>query len=276
VHTFWLWRMLGPLRILEGAATPHAPDPRSLGSSTPPSQMRYSSRILLPTLLLLWASCRYEPPQPPARSVAPTCPSTTPYIVLSGPDTIAVSWVSVTDSTVESQDRAVSQGALLRFRGRRSLSGALEQMQVRIWHSIADSAGAPTQQALLDFRPTEVVAVVSAPGRGSTEVQVQHDPVRPGTMPYMANSPLFLELLQRHASHALTDSVRVPVLWLFTGGATDDVVLLRPAADSVIVRLPAFEYRLGRTQDGTIAGATGRSLEDSTADQMQIVRPGCR
>ena len=222
-------------------------------------------------IVLLGASCRHAPPTV-ASDAAVVCPADTPYIVLDGLDTISISQSIVTDSTFTSHDRAVTQGALLRFAGRRGPSGAVENLTVRIWHDVVDSLNAPTQQADVEFGAAEVISRVASPTRG---VQLQRDAVRHGTMPYMAQVPLFLELVQRRALHEAVDSVQVPTLWLFTGGETDDFQVLRRTGDSVVVRFSGLEYRLLRTRDGAIAGGVGRSLTDSAASEVQIVRPGC-
>src|SRR5690606_6698262 len=104
------------------------------------------------------------------------CPSVTPYIVLDGLDTISISQSTITDSAFVSHDRAVAQGALLRFEGRRGSSGAVESLTVRIWHDVADSLDVPTQQADVKFGPAEVTSRVAS----ATRVQSQRDAVQPG------------------------------------------------------------------------------------------------
>lgn len=227
--------------------------------------------LAVAALLLLAPSCRHARP-PVASGAASACPPTTPYVLLDGVDTIGVSETMVTDSTFTSRDRAVAQRALLRFVGRRDPSGAVTRLTVRIWHDVADSLDAPTQQADVEFGAAEAVSRVASPARG---VQLQRDAVRPGMLPYMANIPLFLELVQRRGSGAIEDSVPVPVLWLFTGGETDEFQVVRPTADSVVVRFPGIEYRLRRTSDGAIAGGIARSRTDGAASDVRIVRPGC-
>ena len=236
--------------------------------------MRYKIVGLAALSLTAITGCRRPSPQAlSTRGPVTACAATTPYVVLNGADTVGVSWNTVTDFTFDATVHAVSQGALLRFSGRRSPAGDVERMNVRIWHNIADSAAVPTQQATVEFRPGEVVSVVSAPARGS---QTQRDPVPPGSLPYMANVPLLLELIQRRVPRGAAAPVQVPVLWLFTGGEMDRVQVSQPAPDSVVLRFELTEYRLRRSADGAIAGGTGRALQDSTADRTRIVRPGCR
>lgn len=229
-------------------------------------------RTTLATALLAAVACRPQPAPWLASDAASGCDSRAPYVVLNGPDTVGVSWTTITDSTFESSVHAVSPRALLRFSGRRSPSGAVERLEIRTWHDIADTAGAPTQLASVAFGQGDAVAVVSAPGRGS---QVQRDSVPPGSMPYMANVPLFLELMQRRMVPSPGDTVEIPVLWLFTGGEIDRVRMSRPTADSTVLRFELEEFRLRRSRDGAIAGALARPLADSTANQTRIVRPGC-
>jgi hypothetical protein len=203
---------------------------------------------------------------------APAC-GTIGYAVLAGTDTVALSWNSISDSTFSADVTARSQGAILKIRGRLAPSGLVERVGISVWHAIADSGRPPTQTAEVVFRGRDVMATVAAPTRG---VQIQHDTVPPGAMPYMGNMPVFLELVRRRAAHLSAESAAVPVLWLFSGGELDTVRVTRIAADSMVLRLSVQEYRLARPRAGYLSGGSIRSIGGTDPVAYSLVPVGCR
>ncbi len=208
-----------------------------------------------------------------ATRAAMACSRTGDYVDLAGADTVGVSLVTITDSSVESTTRAVGQGGLLHFHGQRNVAGGLAALHVEIWSSVADSAGPPTQIADLQVLNDEVVAHLAAPSRG---LQEQRDRKPPGGVLYMARIPLFLELLQRHVRVPIGSSTRVPVLWLFSGGAVDTVRVSRLASDTITIRFPDVQYVLERAPDGSILSASGSVLFGAKGRTSQLLRRDCR
>lgn len=209
---------------------------------------------------------------PPAVEALPSCTEVS-YAQLAGTDTIGVMTQSVDDTAFAADVYAQSQGALLKVRGRLAPSGLVEQVHVAVWHVAADSTRPPTQVADVEFRDREAVSVVAAPTRG---VQVQQDSIPIGAMPYMANIPVFLELVRRRADRLGPGTAEVPVLWLFTGGELDTVRLLAPSPDTMVMRLSAAEYRLAGTHNGHLAGGVVRSLGIVDTVPHSLVALGCR
>ena len=211
--------------------------------------------------------------QTPAVQRASSCGAGIPYVELSAHDTVGVSVNRVTDSTFDSRVRAVAQGAYVHFSGMRDSDGAVRKLHIEIWRAIADSSGPPSQLANLSVQQHEIVSTVAASTRG---VQVQRDSIVPGTMLFMDNEPIFLELLQRQVHPALNDSLRVRWLWLFTGGATEEVTVRRTAPDVIMIDSPQLQFLLRIAKDGSIASATSKPRAGRTGGPMTLTRSECR
>jgi hypothetical protein len=219
---------------------------------------------------LIWPAAQQA--QATARTAA-NCARTGEYVDVSGADTIGVSFVTITDSSVASTSRAVAQGAVFRFRGQRGTSGEITSLHTEVWPPGADTAGAPGQVADLRLTGTELTVRVAAPTRG---MQVQRDRMPAGGVLYMSSVSLFLELLQRRGSAAVGQSTIVPVLWLFSGGAVDTVRVSRVAADSVSVRFPTMEFALRLAPDGSILRGHRRTIPDVASEASELSRRDCR
>lgn len=201
------------------------------------------------------------------------CAAVADFVVLGGRDTIGVSRVTLTDSAFESTDRAVSQHALLHYKGRRSSTGDIASLHLEAWHDIADSAGPPTQIADVTVQGGDVSARVAAPSRG---VQMQHDRLPSDGVLYMTSVPLFMELLQRHVRLAVGATTTVAALWLFTGGAVDTVRVARPAADSLTLHFGDMDYAIALAADHSILSVVGRSPKGGADEPTRMIRRDCK
>lgn len=231
--------------------------------------------MLLTSHRLLVLGCWLAATALSAQGIRPAvrCSATADFVELEGRDTVALSRVTMTDSTFESTIHAVSQGALVRYTGRLTTAGEPRLFHMEVWPHIADSAGPPAQIADVTIQGAEVSARVAAPTRG---IQFQHDRLPPGGVFYMSGAPLFLELFQRHVHLAVGASTGVPALWLFTGGAVDTVQVTRPAADSLTLRFADTEYALAIDADRSILGASIRPKTAAGGSPSRLVRRDCR
>jgi hypothetical protein len=206
-----------------------------------------------------------------ARPAVAACADSAGFAVLGGADTVGTGWTRVAGAEFASAVYATRQGALVRFAGRRAPDGLVERLTVRTWHRAADSAGGPTQVAEVRFPRDSVVAVVRSEARGE---QVQAFATPPGSMPYMANVPLFWDLLQRRLQAGAAGARRVPVYWLFTGEPADTGRVERPTPGVLVVGLPHMRFTARTAPSGALLGVEGAPVAPNGGDALRIVRIG--
>lgn len=205
------------------------------------------------------------------RPAAATCADSAAFVMLAGVDTVGTGWTRIAGPEFASDVNATQQGALLRFTGRRAPDGLVERLTVRIWHDAADSASVPTQVADVRFPGDSVVAVVrSAVG----EEQVQAFATPPGSMPYMANVPMFWDLLQRRLQTGAAALREVPVYWLFTGEPADTGRVKREGPGVLVVGMPHMQYTVRAAPSGALLAVDGVPATPNSGDGVRIVRLG--
>lgn len=201
-----------------------------------------------------------------------TCPTTAPYVLLRGTDTLSVERLDLTDSTFFSRVDAIAQKATLKFGGRLDANGLVDSLSVEIWQSSRVATGPADQRATVVFSSSGAQALVEAPGRAP---QVQHDATLPGTLPYMANAALFLELIARRALRVASETDQVPVLWLFTGGELDSARVTANGDRSSRIAIGDVTYLTNRTPDGRLLRANVTIGSGEAATHARLVRRGC-
>ena len=206
------------------------------------------------------------------RAQSNSCPTTAPYVLLSGTDTLSIERLDLTDSTFFSRVDAVAQNASLKFGGRVNANGLVDSMSVEIWQSSRVPTGPADQHATVVFSSSGAQALVAAPGRAP---QLQHDATPPGTLPYMANAGLFLELITRRAMREPNDTDQVPILWLFTGGEIDSARVTVRGDRSLSIAISSVTYMMERTVNDRLLRAEVQMGSGEPATRARLVRQGC-
>ena len=189
------------------------------------------------------------------------------YLTTLGLDTISIDRQSYhADTTTGSLlgKGGPEQWSLIRYRAVTAQDGLVRTMSLSIWPLASDSGLSPVQTTELTFGPRTVVAVVADARRG---VQTQVDSVVPGTMPYMHNAPFFMAALVRRGTALKSDSVDIPLLWLFTRGTKEVATMVRKGADSLLLRTPRMQLAM-KTSGGQLLNAF-------RTDSVAITRSAC-
>jgi hypothetical protein len=197
-----------------------------------------------------------------------------------GADTLAVERLTERGRVWRAEMDARKQQAMLRLTAALDADRLVSSVEVETWHPGRDRAGPPTQHSVVAFAPGLATADVRSPG--TERRQQQADSVPAGTLPFMTSMTFYLDLLVRRAAAvraaagtAAADPVRVPVLWLFTGGHLEHAHVVRRGRDSVTITLPqaVVEARLG--PDGRLAAGRERLLRFPDRPPREFRRLGC-
>lgn len=198
---------------------------------------------------------------------AQQCLRAATYVTAFALDTISIDRQSyLADTTTGSLlgKGGPQQWSLIRYRAVMAPDGLVRTMSLSIWPLASDSALPPMQTTELTFGRQTVVAVVADARRG---VQMQVDSVVPGTMPYMDNAPFFTAALVRRGIALESDSVDIPMLWLFTRGTKEVATIVRQGADSLLLRTPRMQLSL-KTSGGQL-------FTSFRTDSVAITRSVC-
>lgn len=198
------------------------------------------------------------------------------FLLLTGPDTVAVEEVNRTPGRLEGQ---------LLFRGGNQR-----------WHYIAtlgpgqtvatfdndfrlgsDAPGAPARQrARFTFQGDSVFVTFGAPGPPPQRIAT-----KPGAMPFVNPSFALVEQAIRRRMLAGKDSLGM-ALFAVVAGQTLPVGMLRVGRDSMVVTLAGAPARLAIREDGTITGGvlTGQGpiiiikvIEGAAGGSLVVARP---
>ena len=167
------------------------------------------------------------------------------YVLLSGPDTIAVELFTSTPERLEGE--LLLRGAGLRVSY--TVEYAADGLPARVRTAMArtaDPAGAVLQSAELEFRGDSVVATVT-PGA------VQRFLARRGVQPYLNPSMAMLARAVKLSLAARGDTAGVE-LFALAGGSTLNARVARIGPDSVSVRLAGVEMRFALGRAGDLRG----------------------
>jgi hypothetical protein len=167
---------------------------------------------------------------------------------MSSRDTVSAEAVHIKTDSAQSQLQILRGDALRRHAVTLSTGITPLKAYVDMWQPGAAQSGVPTQRAVVQFTGGAAQATVMQGSRS----QVQIDAIEPGTLPFMNGSMLYLQLIAMRAASAARDSVRVPLLWLFSGGQLDTAYVFRRGRDSVTIRTGVGEYQFARDADGTL------------------------
>ena len=190
----------------------------------------------------------------PHRIAAQSCGKGAWYVTVDGEDTLAIEHVSFIDSAFTDQVQLIDQGGRMRFQGRITPEGLVRDLNLDIW-ATGDSSRLPDQHATVSFAADAITAIVNDAEKGR---QLQLDSVRSWTLPYMDNIVLFLELLDRRATYLRSDSVGLPVAWLFTAGRHDVASVVRRGRTSARIEFADFLADVRRNASGDILSITRR------------------
>ena len=102
--------------------------------------------------------------------------------------------------------------------------------------------------------------------------QVQADAIEAGTVPFMSGSVLYLQLLAMRARAASRDTVRIPMLWLFSGGQIDTAYVSARGRDSVSIRTGGGTYLFAQDADGTLGGGRALAPAGKPASETRYLR----
>jgi hypothetical protein len=193
---------------------------------------------------------------------------TAQYLRLFNRDTVSAEGVDIAADSVQSQLQMLP-GTVLRKHAVTLSSGVIPvKAYVDVWQAGAAHTGPPTQRAVVQFTGGVAQATVIQGSRS----QVQLDPVEPGTLPFMSGSMLYLQLIAMRATAAAQDSVRVPLLWLFSGGQVDTAFVTRRGRDSVSIRTGVGEYRFARDADGTLGSGSAVAPAGAPPVDLRFIR----
>ena len=179
---------------------------------------------------------------------------TAQYLATSNGDTVSAEGIDVGSSTVQSQLQLLKLGAVRRQGVAFGPGISATTAYVDVWQPGSVQSGPPNQHAVVTFAGNSAQAVVMQGSRS----QVQADAVEAGTLPFMNGSVLYLQLIAMRAAIAARDTVRVPLLWLFSGGQLDTAYVSPYGRDSISIRTGVGTYVFARDADGTLGG--GRTV----------------
>lgn len=171
------------------------------------------------------------------------------FVLTSGPDTVAVE---------EYRHGDAAFGSVLRLRGGATVrtvagvgrDGRIPDLSIRVWPAGGPAGGAAGPLEIdIAFAGGSVAVRRAAAGAGS--VRERRD-VPPGTLPWTNPSVALLELVVRRARVAGIGAV--PLYDAVGGGHVLQATVGAVAPDSVVVALPAAEFRLAVDGAGRIAG----------------------
>jgi hypothetical protein len=153
------------------------------------------------------------------------------YLMTARGDTVAAESVALDSTTIQSQLEILKAG-VRRHHGVAFGPGIeTRSAYVKVWPAGAVQTGPPTQQAVVKFTGTAAQTVVTQ----GTQSQIQLDAVESGTLPFMSGSVLYLQLISMRAAAVARDTVRVPLVWLFSGGQLDTAYVSSRGRDSVSI-----------------------------------------
>ena len=193
---------------------------------------------------------------------------TAQYLQTTGSDTVAAEGVAVDSTAIQSQLQVLKVGALRRHGVAFDPAITTRAAYVDIWQPGTEQSGPPTQHAQVKFSASAAEVVVQQGSRS----QVQVDAVESGTLPFMSGSVLYLQLIAMRAAAVGRDSVRVPLLWLFSSGQLDTAHVLARGRDSVSIRMSGGEFLFARDADGTLGHGRRIAAPGSPSGETRYLR----
>lgn len=171
------------------------------------------------------------------------------FVITSGPDTVAVE---------EYRHGDAAFGSVLRLRGGATIrtvagvgsDGRIPDLSIRVWPATGPT-GATAGALEIDIAFADGFVAVRRAVDGSGSVRERRE-VRAGTLPWTNPSVGLLELVLRRARAAGIGSV--PLYDAVGGGHVLDATVTPLAPDSVVVALPAAEFRLAVDTAGRVSG----------------------
>lgn len=176
------------------------------------------------------------------------------FVITSGPDTVAVEEYRHGDAAFGSVLR-MRGGATIRTEAAVGADGRLPDLSIRVWPA-ASPAGETAATLEIDVAFADGFVAVRRAVDGSGSVRERRE-VPPGTLPWTNPSVALLELVVRRARAA--DVGAVTLYDAVGGGHVLDATVTPLAPDSVVVALPAAEFRLAVDGAGRVAGGVETS-----------------
>jgi hypothetical protein len=173
------------------------------------------------------------------------------YVSTHQADTLAIETLRSGGSRYDDFIRVVAQGAAVHLSSTLGSDGLVDSILVRIWDS-ADSTNPPAQVAGMRTTSDVWTGHVVDKARGGESLR---DSVPKGSLPYMPNYLLFLQVLMRRFHAIGRDSASIPLEWLFTTGRNDLAKVQEAGRDSVHVACGTLTYEILMDSGGLVQWA---------------------